>query len=195
MQTWLTRLKNRGMDIETLTSGPGVVFSYKDLNECLQNFVSQIVSHGEKEFRNRTQSLMIQINHLQHLVYIKDSRVDGLKAKVRMMHENITRIVNSKVYEKGNGLIFELDRGLREVKFYKDHIKDFEAEMKDFVKAEFRQQLNDKDLEINLCKKQTHDMINKLILEFRELSTKEEIEKIENIRLAKEAAIGMIPGA
>lgn len=112
-----------------------------------------------------------------------------------MMHENITRIVNSKVYEKGNGLIFELDRGLREVKFYKDHIKDFEAEMKDFVKAEFRQQLNDKDLEINLCKKQTHDMINKLILEFRELSTKEEIEKIENIRLAKEAAIGMIPGA
>jgi hypothetical protein len=87
------------------------------------------------------------------LVYIKDSRVDGLKAKVRMMHENITRIVNSKVYEKGNGLIFELDRGLREVKFYKDHIKDFEAEMKDFVKAEFRQQLNDKDLEINLCKK------------------------------------------
>ncbi len=38
-------------------------------------------------------------------------------------------------------------------------------------------------------------MINKLILEFKELSTKEEIEKIENIRLAKEAAIGMIPGA
>lgn len=139
MQTWLTRLKNRGMDIETLTSGPGVVFSYKDLNECLQNFVSQIVSHGEKEVRNRTQSLMIQINHLQHLVYIKDSRVDGLKAKVKMMHENITRIVNSKVYEKGNGLIFELDRGLREVKFYKDHIKDFEEEMKEFVKAEFRQ--------------------------------------------------------
>ena len=138
---------------------------------------------------------MIQINHLQHLVYIKDSRVDGLKAKVRMMHDNITRIVNSKVYEKGNGLIFELDRGLREVKFYKDHIKDFEEERKDFVKAEFRQQLNDKDLEINLCKKQTYDMINKLILEFRELSTKEEIEKIESIRLAKEAAIGMIPGA
>ena len=40
MQTWLTRLKNRGMDIETLTSGPGVVFSYKDMNECLQNFAT-----------------------------------------------------------------------------------------------------------------------------------------------------------
>jgi uncharacterized protein YaaR (DUF327 family) len=55
-----------------------------------------------------------------------------------MMHDNITRIVNSKVYEKGNGLIFELDRALREVKFYKDHVKDFEDEMKEFVKAEFK---------------------------------------------------------
>jgi len=35
MQSWLTRMKNRGMNIETLTSGPGIVFTYKDLNECL----------------------------------------------------------------------------------------------------------------------------------------------------------------
>ena len=55
-----------------------------------------------------------------------------------MMHDNITRIVNSNVYEKGNGLIFELDRALREVKFYKDHVKDFEDEMKEFVKVEFK---------------------------------------------------------
>ena len=71
-------------------------------------------------------------------MYIKDTRVEGLKAKLRMMHDNITRIVNSKVYEKGNGLIFELDRALREVKFYKDHVKNFEDEMKEFVKVEFK---------------------------------------------------------
>ena len=111
-----------------------------------------------------------------------------------MMHDNITRIVNSKVYEKGNGLIFELDRALREVKFYKDHVKDFEDEMKEFVKVEFKKQLNDKDLQINLCKKETHDIINKIISDFKEMSTKEEIEKMESIKLAKEAAIGMIPG-
>jgi len=38
MQVWLTKLKNRGVDIETLTSGPGIVFAYKDMNECLQQF-------------------------------------------------------------------------------------------------------------------------------------------------------------
>lgn len=75
------------------------------------------------------------------------------------MHENITRIVNSKIYEKGNGLIFELDRGLRELRFFKDHINNFEEEMKTFVMAEFRKTLHDKDLQIDLCKKQTFDMI------------------------------------
>jgi|LauGreDrversion4_2_1035121.scaffolds.fasta_scaffold4185093_1 hypothetical protein len=37
-------------------------------------------------------------------------------------------------------------------------------------------------------------MINKIISDFKEMSTKEEIEKMESIKLAKEAAIGMIPG-
>ena len=55
-----------------------------------------------------------------------------------MIYDNITRIVNSRVYEKGNSLIFELDRALREKKFYQDHIFVFEKEMKEFVREEFR---------------------------------------------------------
>lgn len=61
------------------------------------------------------------------------------------MNENITRIVNSKIYEKGNALIFELDRGMRELMFYKDHISTFEQEMKAEVMLEFRKTLNQKD--------------------------------------------------
>ena len=70
-----------------------------------------------------------------------------------MMNDNITRIVNSKVYEKGNGLIFELDRGMREVRFYKDHINGLESEMKEFTRAEYRKALNEKDQVIDACKK------------------------------------------
>jgi succinate dehydrogenase flavin-adding protein (antitoxin of CptAB toxin-antitoxin module) len=77
-----------------------------------------------------------------------------------MMHDNITRIVNSKVYEKGNGLIFELDRGIREVKFIKEHVNTFEKEMKDFVRSEYRKILHMKDTKIDMCKKQAFDMIN-----------------------------------
>jgi len=55
MQSWLTKLKNRGVDVETLTSGPGIVFTYKDLNESLQSFCNLVLFHSEKEMRSRTQ--------------------------------------------------------------------------------------------------------------------------------------------
>ncbi len=87
------------------------------------------------------------------------------------MQDNITRIVNSKIYEKGNALIFELDRGLREVKFYKDHIRNFEQEMRDLVMSEFRKLLSHKDMQLDMQKKQNFDVINKLITEFKALST------------------------
>ena len=189
MQTWLTKLKNRGMEIETLTSGPGIVFNYKDLNECLQTFCIQILSYSEKEMRTRSHGFQTIIKHLQNLVYIKDTRVDALKHKIRIMHENITRTVNSKIYEKGNGLIFELDRGLREVRFYKDHINTFEKEMKEFVHDQFRKALDDKDYQIDMQKKYSHDMINQLVCEFKALTTQQEIEAIEKIRIAKERCI------
>ena len=35
VQTFLTRLRNRGTEVETLTSGPGMVFTQKDINECI----------------------------------------------------------------------------------------------------------------------------------------------------------------
>ena len=102
----------------------------------------------------------MQNSHLQNLIYIKDTRIESLKSKIHMMHDNITRIVNSKVYEKGNGLIFELDRGIREVKFIKEHVNTFEKEMKDFVRTEYRKILHMKDIKIDMCKKQAFDMIN-----------------------------------
>ena len=38
VQTFLTKLRNRCTEVHTLASGPGIVFSLKDFNECLQNF-------------------------------------------------------------------------------------------------------------------------------------------------------------
>lgn len=38
VQSFLTKLRNRCTEVETLASGPGIVFSLKDFNECLTNF-------------------------------------------------------------------------------------------------------------------------------------------------------------
>jgi hypothetical protein len=35
VQKFISKLRNRGTEVETLTSGPGMVFTVKDLNECI----------------------------------------------------------------------------------------------------------------------------------------------------------------
>ena len=107
------------------------------------------------------------INHQNHLLYIKDRRVGSCKNKLKFMHDNISRIVNSKIYEKGNALIFELDKSLRDVRFYQDHIYVFEKEMKEFVQAEFRELLQKKDFMLDMQKKTMHDISAKLVDEVK----------------------------
>lgn len=38
VQSFLTKLRNRCTEVETLASGPGIVFSIKDFSECLHAF-------------------------------------------------------------------------------------------------------------------------------------------------------------
>ena len=48
VQNLLTKLRNRGTEVDTLTSGTGMVFTIKDLNECLNDFCRDIVKYSEK---------------------------------------------------------------------------------------------------------------------------------------------------
>ena len=47
VQSFLTKLRNRCTEVETLASGPGIVFSMKDFNECLQVFCQGLLKYGE----------------------------------------------------------------------------------------------------------------------------------------------------
>jgi hypothetical protein len=43
-----------------LTSGPGLVISVKDMNECLEEACRAIVKYGEIEMRTRCEAFAIQ---------------------------------------------------------------------------------------------------------------------------------------
>jgi len=68
----LTQIRNRCLEIETLTSGIGVVISQKDLNECVQETCRGIIKHNEVEMRTRSETHALQMVHLENLLYIKD---------------------------------------------------------------------------------------------------------------------------
>lgn len=48
VQSLITKMRNRGTEVETLTSGPGIVFTIKDINECLIDFCSLTIKDNEK---------------------------------------------------------------------------------------------------------------------------------------------------
>jgi hypothetical protein len=54
----LTQIKNRCLEIQTLTSGTGVVISAKDLNECLEECCRSLIKYGEIEMRTRCDHLL-----------------------------------------------------------------------------------------------------------------------------------------
>lgn len=47
----MTRLKNRGTEVETLTSGPGYVFTLKDINDCVGTLTKGLLKFSEIEMR------------------------------------------------------------------------------------------------------------------------------------------------
>ena len=81
VQKFLTRLKNRCTEVETLTSGPGIVFTIKDFNECVQMLWRDLIKYGEIELRSRSETAVLKESHLLHLIYIKDKVIKKLGVK------------------------------------------------------------------------------------------------------------------
>lgn len=62
VQSFLTKLRNRCTEVDTLASGPGIVFSMKDFNECLQAFCQGLLKYSEAELRGRVETQHIRLN-------------------------------------------------------------------------------------------------------------------------------------
>jgi hypothetical protein len=69
VQKFITKLRNRGTEVETLTSGPGMVFTIKDFNECLQGLCRGLIKYGERELRLRSEDLAKKESHYISILY------------------------------------------------------------------------------------------------------------------------------
>ncbi len=72
VQSLITKMRNRGTEVETLTSGPGMVFTIKDINEILIDFCNTTIKDGEKQFKSRIESFKLMEENYRTLVYQKD---------------------------------------------------------------------------------------------------------------------------
>ena len=72
VQSFITRLKNRGTEVETLTSGPGYVFTLKDINDCVSTLAKSMIKYAELELRSRCEQAAKKEEWFTELLYCKD---------------------------------------------------------------------------------------------------------------------------
>lgn len=135
-------MKNRMLQIKTLTGGEGLIIRAKDLTGILEDLCRAIIKNDEIEMRTRCEQLSIQISSLENLLYVKDQQIYNMEYKLQHAKGELNKIVNTKVFAKGNSILYELDHTMRQLRLVKDNIYTMENGLKDKIRLAF-----DKDLE------------------------------------------------
>jgi len=138
VQKFLTRLKNRCTEVETLTSGPGIVFTIKDFNEWVQMLWRDLIKYGEIELRSRSETAVLKENHLLHLVYMKDKTIQCLEGRIQNAKKNMDMLISAYLYEHGNKIIYELDVSKRQLRTFKDNVYKMEEDLRDKLRSEYQ---------------------------------------------------------
>lgn len=115
--------------METLTSGPGYVFTLKDINDCVSTLTKSLIKWSEQEMRSRCEFFAKKEQHYLNQLYIKDQQIDSLEHRMEYQVSTIDKMVNARMYEKGNRIVFELDQTNRSLKLLKDNIFTMESKI------------------------------------------------------------------
>lgn len=118
------------------------MISTKDLNECLKDLCRNIVKFSEVEMRTRCEQMCMLLVQYENLLYGKDMQLLNLEHKLTHAKGELQKIVNTKVFARGNNLIYELDRSTRQLRLMKDNTFMLEKGLKEKIRIYF-----DKDLE------------------------------------------------
>ena len=136
VQEFLTKLANRGTEVETLTSGPGVVFTKKDFNDAVQHFCRKVIVYGEQELKSRSDLFFQKEEHYLNLIYVKDQKITDMERRIKNTAKNIENIISAKLFEKGNQLIYQLDSTSRLLILFKQNMYGLEAEVRQKILGE-----------------------------------------------------------
>lgn len=79
-----------------------MVFTVKDLNECLNDFCREIVKYSEKQMKSRSELLHIKSEHYEQLLYVKDQKISDMDRRLKNQNKNLDNLISARLFEKGN---------------------------------------------------------------------------------------------
>ena len=89
------------------------MISSKDLNECLIELCRSLVKNSEVEMRTRCEHLSLLVVQYENLLYTKDKQLINLEHKLKHAKEEVNKIINTKVFSRGNTLKCEKPQDLK----------------------------------------------------------------------------------
>lgn len=129
--------------------------------------------------------------HYRDALYQKDSRIECLEHRMKNVVKNLENIIDARMFEKGNQLIYELDSANRLLALYKRALFDLENRLYDRIQGEQQHKFKRKE---NFVEKQTKKFDDYIMsvkgiisTDFSEahekikLDLKEKVNKIRNI--------------
>ena len=131
----------------------GVVISTKDLNECLEEICRGLIKTGEIEMRTRCETFALQQVQYENLIYIKDRQLLNMEEKLKHARKELDKIIRTKVFAKGNQLVYELDTSTRQLRLIKDNVFCMEKKLSDKIRLNFDRELDQRAMELEQCKR------------------------------------------
>jgi len=83
--------------------------------------------------------------HYRELLYAKDQKIEHLERRLAEQVRVVDKMVNSRMYEKGNAIVYELDQANRSLKLLKDNIHTMEERIRKEVDWSYRNKLHHRE--------------------------------------------------
>jgi len=79
----------------------------------------------------------------ENMIYIKDRQLLNLENKLRTAKQEMNKIINTKVFSRGNNLVYELDTVNRQLRLMKDNIFLLEKNLTEKIKLCYDRELEE----------------------------------------------------
>ena len=141
LHLYLNCLRNRCTLVEAPTCGKAQVYLVKDMTKLTKKFLDNIVKFMETEYRTREESFQVQLDFYERLKTQKDQEIAELSTSFKSLQFNLDNLVNSQLSQKGNSLIYELDRSHRKLQEIKANIRLMPAQAREIVYLDYKEDI------------------------------------------------------
>ena len=167
LHLYLNSLRNRCTLVEAPTCGKAQVFLVKDMTKLTKKFANNIVKFMETEYRVKEESFLVQYEYFSQLKTQKDEEIFELKKALNNFSNNSDNLVNSQLSQKGNSLIYELDRSHRRLQEIKANMKLMPNQVKDVVYLDYKEEIETNERKIVDMKQNFNNFKSQLTQELK----------------------------